>query len=50
MMPVIDPVLLKRVRERIDRIIPMLFDVKARREWEVALAGGCHDVTGSAAE
>ena len=33
-MPVIDPVLLKRARERIDRILPVLFDVKARREWE----------------
>ena len=33
-MPVIDPVLLERAREMIDRIMPMLGDVKTRREWE----------------
>ncbi len=49
-MPVIDPVLLERARERIDRIMPMLSDVKARREWEMALAEGCHDVAESATE
>ena len=51
-MPVIDPALLKRAQERIDRILPMLSDVKARRKWEreAALEESCHDVAGSAVE
>ena len=49
-MPVIDPVLLERARERIDRIMPMLSDAKARRKWETALAEDAYEVAGSEAE
>lgn len=34
-MPVIDPDLLKKVRERIDQIMPMLHEVKTRKVWEM---------------
>ncbi|MCD6206457.1 MAG: 4Fe-4S binding protein [Methanosarcinales archaeon] len=33
-VPAIDPALLLKVRERIDRVMPMLRDVKTRTEWE----------------
>jgi hypothetical protein len=49
-MPVIDPALLKRARERIDRLMPMLSDVKARREWETEPTKGCNVKAGSAVE